>query len=253
MRILVTNDDGVNAEGLATAERIAAALSDDVWTVAPEREQSGAARALSLSDPVRLRQLSERRYAVQGTPTDCVLMGVVEILKDRKPDLVISGVNHGQNIAEDVTFSGTVAGALQGMTLGVPSIALSQARFSRELIRFQTAESHAPGIIEKLLDGGWPDDVVININFPDREPDEVSGVEVTTQGRRDRLDLYADERVDLRGRTYFWLGYQGHRSNAPDGADLRAIYEGRISVTPLHLDLTHDEARAELARRLHDR
>lgn len=243
MRILLTNDDGYSAEGFAALKRIAAKLSDDVWACAPESEQSGASRALTLSVPLRVRTLDERSWAVQGTPTDCVLLAVNDLMPG-PPDLVLSGVNRGQNIAEDVTFSGTVAGALQGMALGVPSIALSQsmtnfAEHNRPL--WETAEAYAPGIIQQLLSRGWPGDVVINLNFPDRTPDEVTEVEVTRQGFRDQHQLHAERRSDLRGRDYYWMGFLGTPSNPPEGTDLRAIYEGRISVTPLHIDLTHRE------------
>ena len=163
------------------------------------------------------------------------------------PDLVLSGVNNGQNLAEDVTVSGTIAGAFQGMSLGVKSIALSLARFQRDKAKWQTPERHAPAIIRKLLSAGWPGDVVININFPDREPDDVAGVEVTRQGHRDDFKLFIEERQDLRGGKYYWYGYEGSLSNPPQGVDLRAIYDGKISITPLHLALTHEDSRAALA------
>jgi 5'-nucleotidase len=244
MRILCTNDDGIHATGLAVLEKIARTFSDDVWVIAPEQEQSGASRALTLTDPIRVRQAGPKRFAVSGTPTDCVLLGVEHLLEGGAPDLVLSGVNRGQNIAEDVTFSGTIAGAMQGMQLGIPAIALSQARGFRgeeAKIPWETAETYGPGIVGKLLEQGWPKDVLININFPDLPPQEVKEVEVTTQGRRDHHIVYADKRTDPRGGTYYWLGFRGKLSNPPEGADLRAIYDGRISVTPLHIDLTHME------------
>ena len=242
MRVLVTNDDGIHAEGLAALERIAATLSDDVWVCAPEVEQSGASRALTLSAPLRVRRLGEKRFAVGGTPTDCVLLAVQDLVGGARPDLVLSGVNRGQNLGEDVTVSGTVAGAMQGMALGVPSIALSQAmeRFhDDERALFQTAETYAPGIVRKLLDAGWPDDVIININFPDVQPEEIREVEVCAQGIRDVQNGHAERRTDLRGRDYYWMGWKGLQDNAPEGTDLYAVRHGRISVTPLHIDLTH--------------
>lgn len=248
MRILCSNDDGVYASGLKVLEKIARELSDDVWIVAPQEEQSGAARSLTLHSPLRVRRYEEKRFAVSGTPTDAVMMGITQLMEDKKPDLVLSGVNNGQNIADDVTFSGTVAAALQGMTLGVPSIALSLSRFSRESARWATPERYGAKIVRQLLDAGWPEDVVMNVNFPDRNPEDVEGVEVTTQGRRDALQLYTDERKDLRGGSYYWFGFKGHLSNPPDGTDLRAVYDGRISITPLHLALTHDETHAKLSK-----
>jgi 5'/3'-nucleotidase len=244
MRILCTNDDGIHATGLAVLERIARTFSDDVWVIAPETEQSGASRALTLTAPIRVRKAGEKRFAVGGTPTDCVLLGVEHLMEEGPPDLVLSGVNRGQNIAEDVTFSGTIAGAMQGMQLGIPAIALSQARGFRgeeAPIPWETAETFGPGIVGALLKNGWPKAVVMNVNFPDLPPDQVGEVEVTFQGLRDQHIVYADKRTDLRGQTYFWLGFKGKLSNPPDGSDIRAIYDGRISVTPLHVDLTHLE------------
>ncbi|HWE46824.1 MAG TPA: 5'/3'-nucleotidase SurE [Caulobacteraceae bacterium] len=243
MRILLTNDDGVGAEGFAVMRRIAAQLSDDIWTCAPELEQSGAGRGITLSDPLRVRQISERDWAVMGTPTDCVLLAINDLMP-QKPDLVLSGVNRGQNVAEDVTFSGTVAGALQGTALGVPSIALSQVMFvfhdSRRAM-FETAEEYAPGVLQKLVETGWQAGVTLNLNFPDCAPDKVSAVEVTTQGARELVHMHAERRTDLRGRDYYWMGFKGAKSNPPVGTDLAAIYDGRISITPLHIDLTHRE------------
>jgi 5'-nucleotidase len=244
MRILCTNDDGIHATGLAVLEKIARRFSDDVWVIAPESEQSGASRALTLTAPIRVRQAGDKRFAVSGTPTDCVLLGVEHLIEGGAPDLVLSGVNRGQNIAEDVTFSGTIAGAMQGMQLGIPAIALSQARGFRgeeAAIPWETAETYGPGIVGRLLKQGWPQDVLINVNFPDVPPEDVKEVEVTRQGRRDQHIVYADKRTDLRGGAYFWLGFRGKLSNPPENTDLRAIYEGRISVTPLHIDLTHRE------------
>jgi len=242
VRVLVTNDDGIHADGLAALERIARRLTDDVWIAAPEFEQSGASRALTLSAPLRVRQLDEQRFAITGTPTDCVMLALEELIKDRRPDLVLSGVNRGHNTAEDVTMSGTVAGAIQGMALGVPSVALSQSLsvFHDDVVaHFETAETYAPGIIERLLENGWPKDVIINLNFPNRPPDEVEAVEVTRQGFRDIHNMKAEKRTDLRGRDYYWMGFTARRPAVAEGTDLAAVLAGRISVTPLHIDLTH--------------
>ena len=239
MRILLTNDDGIHADGLAALERIAAKLSDDVWVCAPEYEQSGASRALTLAEPVRVRQVGERKFAITGTPTDCVMLGVNELVPGKKPDLVLSGVNRGSNLAEDVTMSGTVAGAIEAMAMGVPGIALSQMGFYEPGTSFEPAEAFAPGVIQRLVEIGWPADVVLNINFPNRAPAEIREVEVTRQGFRDVHIRMAEKRTDLRGRDYYWIGFRQARSSPPEGTDLRALYEGKISVTPLHIDLTH--------------
>ncbi|MGN6517482.1 MAG: 5'/3'-nucleotidase SurE [Rhizomicrobium sp.] len=239
-RILVTNDDGIHAPGLGVAEKIARSLTDDVWVVAPETEQSGASHSLTLTLPLRLREVSEKRFATTGTPTDCVMMAVAEIMKDRKPTLLLSGVNRGSNIADDVTYSGTIAGAMEGTALGIPSIALSQAYGFEEgyQLRWDCAEAHGPEVVRKLLALGWPEETLMNVNFPDCEPDQVKGIAITEQGKRDMQTAVMDRRVDMRGNPYFWIGFKRVRSNPDEGTDLRAIYDKKISVTPLHLNLT---------------
>ncbi len=239
-RILITNDDGIHAPGLKVLEAIAVGLSDDVWVVAPESEQSGAGHSLTLADPLRLRQIEEKRFAVKGTPTDCVMMAVKHLLKDKGPDLVLSGVNRGANIADDVTYSGTIAGAMEGTQLGIPSIALSQAygMDGRDKVKWQCAETHGAAIVADLVKAGWPEHVLINVNFPDVEPGAVTDLVVTSQGKRDESTLFIDERRDGRNQPYYWLAFQRKLSNPAQGTDLRAIYDGHISVTPLHLNLT---------------
>lgn len=257
LRILLTNDDGIHAPGLDILERIATELSDDVWVVAPENEQSGASHSLTLHLPLRQRRLSEKKFAVQGTPTDCVMMAVRHILPgmedDRPFDLVLSGVNRGSNIADDVTYSGTIAGAMEGTVLGVPSVALSQGYGfdpQASIIHWETALQHAPPLLRKLLNSGWPSNVLINMNFPGVAAAEVERVEVTKQGRRDQSLIHVDHRVDARGEDYFWLGFKRIPSNPPPGTDLRAIYDGNISITPLHLNLTEVETIEPLAKSL---
>lgn len=247
-RILLTNDDGVRARGLKSLQKIAAELSDDVWIAAPAEEQSGAGRSLTLHEPLRVRKLGDKSFAITGTPTDAVLMGVQDLITDKKPDLVLSGVNRGGNVAEDVTFSGTVAGAMQGMQLGIPSIALSQVySFMPDAEpRWEVCETFGAPIIRKLLEQGWDEDVLININFPDRDPADVKEVEVTKQGRRDQAIVHADKRKDPRGIDYYWIGFRGAPQSPAEGDDLHAVMGGRISVTPLHVDLTHMETHHRL-------
>ena len=240
MRILLTNDDGVHAPGLAALERIARKLTDDVWICAPEYEMSGASRALTLADPVRVRVDGERRFSTTGTPTDCVMLAIRELVEGAKPDLVLSGVNRGANLAEDVTMSGTVAGAIEAMALGVPGVALSQmGGYNPDERFFEVSETFAPGILKRLIEVGWPADVVMNLNFPSAPIDAVTTVEVTRQGFRDVQTRHAEKRTDLRGRDYYWIGFRHELSKPAEGTDLRALYENRISVTPLHIDLTH--------------
>jgi 5'-nucleotidase len=252
MRILITNDDGIEAPGLDALQKIAGDLSDDVWVVAPETDQSGAAHSLTLHEPLRLRKLSERVYAVKGTPTDCVIMAVRHVLKGEEPALVLSGVNRGANLADDVTYSGTIAGAIEGTMLGIPSIALSLAVSWEDLekIHWQTPMELGAGLIRKLMDAGWPHDVLLNINFPDREPSKVEGIQVTQQGRRDQDYLRIEDRLDTRGNPYYWLGFKPRSFDAPEGTDIWAIRSGAISVTPLYLNLTHSETCRKLSERL---
>lgn len=238
MRILVTNDDGIGADGLVALEKIANALSKDVWVVAPEQEQSGAGHSLTLHTPVRLRKISAKRYAVLGTPTDCVLVALKQIwgAKD-KPALVLSGVNRGSNAGDDITYSGTVAGAMEGCILGVPSIALSLLYDDPEKIQWETAVKHAPSVIKTLLKKPWPKDTLININFPDCAPSKVKGVKVCAQGKR-KMNIKLAERVDPKGRPYYWLG--GERDNTPEkkNVDLDYLAKGYITITPIGMDLT---------------
>lgn len=241
MRILLTNDDGIHAPGLSVLEEIARELTDDIWIVAPEVEQSGQSRSITLTQPVRTRPVKDKVWAVAGTPTDCVLLAFLDLM-DEKPDLVLSGVNRGQNIAEDTSMSGTIAAAMLGMQLGVPSIALSQAQNFRDRgsLPWETAKAWGAKTIRPIIEKGWPYDVVMNVNFPDREPGDVTGIEYTRQGFRDENIVTTDKREDLRGNDYFWIGYRGKLSEPEEGTDLRAIYDGRVSVTPLHVDLTHN-------------
>ncbi len=252
MRILLTNDDGIEAAGLEVLQQIASELGDEVWVVAPETDQSGASHSLTLHEPLRCRQLAERIYAVKGTPTDCVIMGVKHLMRDKRPDLVLSGINRGQNMADDVTYSGTIAGAMEGTMLGIPSIALSLAvgRGGKHGIQWETPLRLGADLIRKLLRAGWPEHVTLNVNFPDRAPEEVTGVHVTRQGMRDQGLLTIVDRLDTRGTPYYWFGYDRARSAPAEGTDLWAVQNGAISVTPLHLDLTHAPTCEALARRL---
>lgn len=239
MRILLTNDDGIHAEGLRVLERIARSLSDDVWIVAPETDQSGLAHSLTLSDPLRLRQISEKHFAVRGTPTDCVIMGIGHVLK-QKPDLILSGVNAGSNLADDVTYSGTIAAAIEGTLQGVRSIALSQA-YRREggvrQIPWEVAEKHAADLIKRLIPISLPNGTFLNVNFPACPADGVEGLDVTSQGKTD-FALVVDERQDGRGNPYFWLRFSDRQGRFAEGTDIAAVRANRISVTPLKLDLT---------------
>lgn len=247
MLILISNDDGIESAGLHALRQIGADLAGpdgEVWVSAPEQNHSGAGHSLSLNEPVRIRRIDDRAFAVRGTPTDSVIMGVHHVLKGRRPDLILSGINRGSNLAEDVTYSGTIAACLEGTLLGIRSIALSQAfgAESKPAPKWQTPLAHAPGIIRRLLTLEWAPGTLYSLNFPDVEPHQVTGIEVTVQGRRDAGLLSLDERRDTWGNPYFWLAYRRSRSTAPEGTDLWAISSGRISVTPLSMDLSHRPA-----------
>ncbi|MEX2454768.1 MAG: 5'/3'-nucleotidase SurE [Rhodospirillaceae bacterium] len=239
-RILVANDDGINAPGIKVLEKIAKSLSDDVWIVAPESEQSASGHSLTLTLPLRIRRISRRRFAVNGTPTDSVLLGIQHIITGRRPDIVISGVNAGGNLGEDITYSGTVAAAMEGALMGIPSVAMSQVRVYGENVRWAVAEYHGAAVIRRLVALEWQHNVLINVNFPDVEPDAVTGIEVTVQGRRKIGDAVTTGR-DPRGHDYVWIGTERNEDPSFAGSDLKAVNEGRISVTPLCLDLTHKE------------
>lgn len=243
MRILLTNDDGINARGLDLLETIAQAFSDDIWVVAPTEEQSGAGHSLTLTQPVRLRRHDNRRFSVTGTPTDAVMLALAHIMKDSPPDLILSGINRGANLAEDVTYSGTVSAAMEGALAGVPSIALSQS-YSREgmgdTVPFAAAEAWAEKVLRPLIDFEPAPGTLINVNFPALPPEKINGIRICRQGIRDYGRLRIVERTDPRGYNYYWFGLGPMVQTPGHSTDLEAMDDGYISVTPLHLDLTHD-------------
>ncbi len=252
MRILLTNDDGVNARGLAVLETAARRLSDDIWVVAPAEEQSGAGHSLTLTEPVRLRRHGERRFSVTGTPTDAVMLALAHIMKDNPPDLILSGVNRGANLAEDVTYSGTVSAAMEGALAGVRSIALSQS-YSREgmgdTVPFAAAEAWAERVLAPIAELDMGAGTLINVNFPALAPDEVKGIRVCRQGIRDYGRLRIVQRTDPRGYDYYWFGLGPMVQTPGHSTDLEAIADGFVSVTPLHLDLTHEDSLLSLRDR----
>jgi 5'-nucleotidase len=244
-RILISNDDGIEASGLKALERIANALSDDVWVVAPESEQSAAGHSLTLRRPLRIRKLDKRRYAVDGTPTDCVLLAINKIMKDKRPDIVLSGVNRGGNLGEDITYSGTVAAAMEGTLLGLRSFALSQVVSPDHPVKWATAEAWAPKLIKKLCGQPCVSNVLMNLNFPDVTAGKVAGVVLARQGKR-KIGDQISERIDPRGLPYIWIGGQRTEDRSTTGTDLNAIFKGFVTVTPLCVDLTHAASLAKL-------
>lgn len=246
-RILVTNDDGIDARGLKLLAKVARDLSGDVWIVAPEQEQSGASHSLTLSRPLRIRKLSARRFAVDGTPTDCVLLAVNTILRESPPTLVLSGINAGANLGEDVTYSGTVAAAMEATLLGLPAIAFSQHYENRRAIPWKTAERYIAEVIKRLTALPWPRSTLINVNFPAVSADAVKGIAATRQGRR-KIGDGVVERADPRGRAYYWIGPLREESPDTPGTDLHAVTQGKVSLSPIYLDLTNGPALAELKK-----
>ncbi len=238
-RILISNDDGIHGPGLEVMETIAHSLSDDVWVVVPETEQSGAGHSLSLHRPLRIRKVSERKFAVDGTPTDSVLLAVNHILKNHRPNLLLSGVNRGANLADDVTYSGTVAAAMEGTLLGIPSIAMSQV-FSEDM-NWAAAAFYGAEVVQRLVAvvvaGQWQRNTLMNVNFPSCAPNLVKGFEVAIQGRR-KLGDGLTERLDPRDRPYIWIGPQRSEETPGKGTDIAAIADNRISITPLSVGMT---------------
>jgi 5'-nucleotidase len=238
-RILVTNDDGINAEGLAVLEAVARELSHDVWVVAPEIEQSGAGHSLTMHEPIRYRQLSEKRFAVAGTPTDCVLMATMQIAPEVTFDLVLSGVNRGANVAEDVTYSGTIAAAMEGTLLEIPSIAFSNRIHDGKPIEWEAIAKRGADIVRELGRHTWPEGTLININFPGMKDADVRGTRLCPHGRR-RIGEKLERRTDPRGRPYFWIAGPGVEPfGVHPEADYHQLEDGYITITPLTMDLTH--------------
>jgi 5'-nucleotidase len=249
MRILLTNDDGIHAPGLEVLEAIAAELSDDVWVCAPAEEQSGAGHSLTLHMPVRLVEHGERRFAVTGTPTDAVNLALKKLFDDgRGPDLVISGVNGGENLGDDVTYSGTISAAVEAALAGIPAVAMSQAMRDGGH-GFSAAEFWAANVLAPLLDLRMARRTLVNVNFPALPADKVKGIRVVRQGFHDYARGSLVEAVDPRGRPYFWFGLEDIEHTLDHGTDLEAVSDGYVAVTPLQLDLTHHASIGALAER----
>ena len=249
-RILVTNDDGVHSPGIELLAALASRYSDDVWVVAPDSERSGASHSVSLADPLRIRELGPKKFSVRGSPTDCVVLGVNHLCKDRRPTVILSGVNRGANTADDMTYSGTIAAAIEGVQLGIPAIAFSQVFVPGQAVPWHTAVQHGASLLERLLKLEIAPGVLLNVNFPAVEPDAVRGVAVTRQGKRTQQQIAVQERIDSRGFPYFWLNFEHDVVNPPAGTDLAAVEQGFISVTPLHVDMTHHASLEPLAAAL---
>jgi 5'-nucleotidase len=244
-RILVTNDDGIHAPGLKVLEKIARSLSNDVWVVTPESEHSGASHALTLRRPLQIHRLGKQRFATSGTPTDCVLLAVNHLVAGKRPDLVLSGVNRGANLGEDILYSGTVAAAMEASMLGIPSIAMSQVR-DGETLHWATALKFGADIVKRLVAMDWPEDLLMNVNFPPIPPERVTGIGVGAQGRR-KSDVQVVQGKDPFSRDVLWVG--DFTSDEPEDphSDLAVIERGAIAITPLHFDLTQGQMLKRMA------
>lgn len=249
MRVLVCNDDGIAADGIKVLEKVAKTLSSDVWVVAPETEQSGVSHSLTLHEPLRIRKISAKRYAVKGTPTDCALLAAKAITAQKKKrfGLLLSGVNRGANMGEDVTYSGTVAAAIEGTLLGIPSIAISMDCSQGQPPHWNAVEKLAPDIIRKILRLEWPNDVLMNVNFPDLPASKIKGVKVAPLGRRE-INEKLTRRSDPFGRDYYWIGAPIKEEYDREGVDIMWLNEGYITITPLSIDLTHFKMLEELRK-----
>jgi 5'/3'-nucleotidase len=247
-RVLIVNDDGVEACGVKLLEEVAREFTEDVWVVAPDEEKSGFSHSISMTVPIRVRRIDERHYAVKGTPTDCALLAIYEFMGDRPPTVLLSGINRGANLAEDITYSGTAAAAMEGALLSIRSIALSQVFAFGGEVHWATAKRFGPPILARLLACDWEPGTFVNVNFPDAPPERVAGIRVTSQGRRLPGSFRPVRRVDEREFPYYWIKLTYKTGELQDGTDLRAIAGNEVSITPMHLDFTANEFRHYLAR-----
>jgi len=242
-RILVTNDDGYDAPGLRALIEVLAPLGE-LFVVAPDREQSAMSHALTVDRPLRVVEDAPGRYRVDGTPTDCVHLGVERLTGGGPPDLVVSGINRGLNVGDDVTYSGTVAGALEGALLHIPAVAFSVDTDEKGLADYRAAAAFAPRLCSTILERGLESGVLLNVNVPRGAP---TGVRVTRQGTR-TYTAVSEERLDPAGRPYYWIAAAHVTPSGETDGDHAAIRDGVISITPLHANLTHEPSLAELSR-----
>jgi 5'-nucleotidase len=250
-RILLTNDDGIDAPGLTILEEIAAELAREVWVVAPEHDQSGVSHAISLHHALRVSRQGERRFGVTGTPGDCAVMGICHLMTESgAPQLLLSGVNRGLNLGMETVFSGTVGGAMTGMMLGVPSIALSQAYKDRNNPLWDASRTLGAKVVRELLAIGWSKDACLNVNFPACTAAEAGPMTLARQGVGMIAGMHVDTRVDPRGMAYHWLNFRrSDREQGPE-SDYDALRAGKIVVTPLRYDRTDEDAYQALAEKL---
>lgn len=248
MRVLVSNDDGVDAPGIRILAEGLRAASHEVKVVAPDRDRSGASNSLTLDMPVRVVRMDERTWRVAGTPTDCVHLALTGMFgEEEEPDIVVSGINNSANLGDDVIYSGTVSAAMEGRFLGLPAVAVSLATHEHQAKHYDTAARAAVEIVARLKADPLPADTILNVNVPDRAWDDIAGFEVTRLGNRHRSEPCVPAQ-DPRGRSLFWIGPAGREQDAGPGTDFHAIRTGHISITPIHVDLTRYQALEHVAR-----
>jgi 5'-nucleotidase len=245
MRVLVSNDDGVDAPGIRALADGLRAAGHEVTVVGPDRDRSGASNSLTLDQPIRAKSIGENVWSVAGTPTDCVHLALTGLLS-QEPDIVVSGINNCANMGDDVIYSGTVAAAMEGRFLGLPAVAMSLATGDHQGHHFDTAARAAVEIIARLLVDPLPADTILNVNVPDRPWTELAGFEVTRLGNRHRSEPCIAQR-DPRGRPIYWIGPAGPEQDAGPGTDFHAVRTGHISITPIHVDLTRYQALEKVA------
>ena len=245
-RVLLTNDDGIDAPGIKVLEEAAATIASEVWVVAPEHDQSGVSHAISLHHPLRVSTRSARRFGVAGTPGDCVAIAVAELMRDNPPDLILSGINAGSNLGVETVFSGTVGAAMAGLLLGFRSIAFSQVFTRPNPIRWDTAASLAPGVLRTLAQMEWPAGCCMNVNFPDCSASEATGIVFTTQGPGLMQGLTTEKRADPRNQDYYWLKIRREANSNPEGSETAVIQNRGVSITPLRFERTDVDALAIL-------
>jgi len=240
MRVLVSNDDGVDAPGIHALAAGLRAAGHAVTVVAPDRDRSGASNSLTLDMPIRAKRVAERVYSVAGTPTDCVYLALAGLL-DEQPDIVVSGINNAANLGDDVIYSGTVAAAMEGRFLGLPAIAMSLVTRDHRGLHFETAARVAVELVARLFAEPLPADTILNVNVPDRPWAEIAGFEVTRLGHRHRAAPCVAQ-TDPRGRPIWWIGPAGPEQDAGPGTDFDALRRGFVAITPIHVDLTRYQA-----------